>query len=97
MDFALGKGAACYACYFLASFPLVYWLDEPFDESNPWGKSRSGGASAPHCCCLGPRSVRDGKSCKWSVARTVESALAAGMLGFILLDLVVQFVIKDWQ
>ena len=44
----------------------------------------SGGAS---------RSVRD---CKWSVARTVESALAAGMLGFILLDLVVQFVV-DWQ
>ena len=94
MGFALGKGAWCYACYFLASFPLVYWLDEPLDESNPWSKSTvrpdttmllSGGAS---------RSVRD---CKWSVARTVESALAAGMLGFILLDLVVQFVVVGWQ
>eukprot|EP01046_Picozoa_sp_COSAG06_P005575 COSAG06_NODE_250_length_19080_cov_6.483029_15_plen_76_part_00 len=29
MDWALSKGAMCYACYFIASFPMVYWLDEP--------------------------------------------------------------------
>ena len=34
MDWALSKGAMCYACYFIASFPMVYWLDEPSSVRN---------------------------------------------------------------
>ena len=63
-----------YACYFIASFPLVYWLDEPQARPHGAGVYLS----------------------KWSLTKVVESALAAGMIGFILLDLVAQFVIVDW-
>ncbi|GBG33886.1 Cycloeucalenol cycloisomerase [Hondaea fermentalgiana] len=33
----------------------------------------------------------------WSLRRTVESAFAAAMVAFTLLDLVTQFVVTDWQ
>lgn len=34
---------------------------------------------------------------RWSLEKTVESALASSMLSFILLDLVSQFVVTGWQ
>jgi cycloeucalenol cycloisomerase len=70
MDWALSWGAALYSCYFICSFPMVFWLD----EEAIWTVSP-------------PR---------WGMGRVVQSALAAGMMGFILLDLVAQFVIVDW-
>jgi cycloeucalenol cycloisomerase len=66
MQWALTWGAAVYACYFVASFPMVQWLDET-----------------------------EGKL--WHMRRVVENALAAGMIGFILLDLVCKYVIVDWK
>ena len=34
---------------------------------------------------------------RWSLGKTVESALAASMLAFVLLDVVCQFVITGWK
>ena len=67
LDWALSWGVALYSCYFVCSFPMVYWLDE-----------------------------LPGVEHSWSMRRVVESALSAGMMGFILLDIVAQFVIVDW-
>lgn len=68
MEWALTWGAVCYACYFVPSFPMVFFLDEDVDV--------------------------DRKSSLW---QTTQSALAAGMLAFLLLDVVAQYVITDWQ
>jgi hypothetical protein len=67
MDWALSKGALCYSCYFIASFPLVYWLDEPADSA----EIRRSGRCSPAGSV--PATVE-----RWSVAKTVENALAAG-------------------
>eukprot|EP01043_Picozoa_sp_COSAG02_P009118 COSAG02_NODE_305_length_25176_cov_30.787455_2_plen_219_part_00 len=70
MDWALSKGALCYSCYFIASFPLVYWLDEPVSLEQP---------------LVSTKSHRSGRSTvlvgdeRWSAAKTVENALAAGI------------------
>ena len=73
MDWALSWGAALYSCYFVCSFPVVFWLDEELGVSD---KGKPAG--------------------RWGLGRVVQSALAAGMMGFILLDLVAQFAIVDW-
>jgi hypothetical protein len=70
LHWALKWGAMLYSCYFIASLPIVYGLDE---EVTYGGKGR------------------------WSMQRVVQSSLAAGMVGFILLDLAIQFVVTDWQ
>lgn len=73
MSWALSKGALCYSCYFIASFPLVYWLDEPADSDQlPWSADirRTG-----RCSPIGSVHVNVKR---WSVAKTVENALAAG-------------------
>lgn len=70
MDWALSKGALCYSCYFIASFPLVYWLDEPLSPEQP---VRSTMSHRPG------RSIVLVDSERWSVAKTVENALAAGI------------------
>mmetsp|Transcript_43430 Transcript_43430/g.69501 ORF Transcript_43430/g.69501 Transcript_43430/m.69501 type:complete len:307 (+) Transcript_43430:266-1186(+) len=66
MEWALTWGALLYSCYFLASFPMVFNLDE-----------------------------RKGQS--WSLQRTVESACAAGMVAFLMLDVAAQFIITEWK
>jgi hypothetical protein len=38
-----------------------------------------------------------GRKGRWGLQRVIQSSLAAGMVGFILLDLGIQFVITDWQ
>jgi len=65
MNWALTWGAGIYACYFLASFPVVQWLDETVDD-------------------------------RWTLRRTIENALAAGMVGFILVDLFCQFIVPNY-
>jgi len=34
MDWALSWGALAYSCYFIASFPMVQWMDE--SPGQPW-------------------------------------------------------------
>ena len=70
MNWALSKGALCYSCYFIASFPLVYWLDEPISPEHPIGLARSHRVG---------RNILRVDDERWSVAKTVENALAAGI------------------
>ena len=71
MNWALSKGALCYSCYFIASFPLVYWLDEPVSPpEHPIDLARSHRIG---------RSILPVDNERWSVAKTVENALAAGI------------------
>lgn len=67
MDWALTWGASLYACYFLASFPLVQHLDEEVGVN-------------------------------WTLTKVVENSLAAGMIGFLLIDLFVKFGMPNtWE
>lgn len=65
MNWALSWGAGIYACYFLASFPMVKEIDET------------------------PEKI-------WTISKTVENALAASMIAFILLDLFCAHVVPDY-
>lgn len=64
MNWALSWGASIYACYFIASFPMVKNLDETTDEI-------------------------------WTLSKTIENALAASMIAFIVLDLFCMYVVPD--
>ncbi len=106
MDWALSYGALAYSCYFIVSFPMVYFLDEnvkiikiKVKDDNDIKQSNKNSNNKDNNNNNSNNNTDDDNNNEkpWTIWKTIENGFAAGMISFILLDIVCQFVIVGWQ